>query len=78
MGRAAGYTGTAGGTEMYGFRIMAEKAVESTTLEENGGPVSGTVDIGKPDDFIDRRFLHDAVSSDPGHGHHPEHPYRRG
>ena len=63
---------------MNGFRIMAEKAVKSTALEENGGPVSGTVDIGKPDDFIDRRFLHDAVSSDPGHGRHPGRPSRTG
>ena len=32
---------------MNGFRIVTEKAVKGATLEENGGPVSGTVDIGK-------------------------------
>ena len=44
-GGTAGYTQAAGRTQSDCFRVMAEKAVETAALEENGGPVSRTVHI---------------------------------
>ena len=61
---------------MNGFRIVTETTVKGTTLKENGGPVARTVYVGKPDNFIDGRFLHDAAPSDPGHGRHPGRPFQ--
>lgn len=68
---------TAVTAHMDGFRIVAEAAVELTALKKDGHPIGWSIDIGKRNDLINGRCLHDAVSFDPRHEHHPGLPCQR-
>jgi hypothetical protein len=54
-GRTDGNAVSTGGTELYGFWIMAVDTIKVTALEKHRSPVAGTVNYAGAEYTVDRR-----------------------